>query len=570
MPPVERARVIPFFKGVHLFAGLSDAQLSKAARYFKEKQLPAGSVIIKQNAAGDGFYFLMQGDVLVTRRVGDTQRNVTVLHEGEFFGEQALLRNQPRNATVKAINEVSLLYADKKHFDAFLGEFPAIRLLLERLIESRTFIERHPFAWLNPEERVYQVRRKHITFLLWKLLPPAAVLLLGLLVAWFTWTADLNATLRTGGYSVAGILAFAAILFGVWQYIDWSNDYYILTDQRVVWVEQIVFFYESTVQAPLEALRGINVKMTLLSRILGFGDIDISTYTSQFTLRAIGDPRQMELLIREFWREAQQRSVRTKRAEDERAVDKIIHPDRYDDSSAPESPQESPSDPKRQGRRPATTPGEVTDMSLSERYLGNLLRSRTELNGVVTYRKHWLVLLKKIWIPLLVQLLLLTGAGFGAWAAIRQDLGAGVLGIGGVLFLILSLGSLGALVYNYIDWTNDIYQITKDTIYDIEKKPFGDESRTSAPLDRVISLNHERRGLPGYLFNYGDVNVNVGDQKLNFEGVFDPARVQQDVFQRMQELQNSRKQQEVDRERDRVLAYLNIYHDIKQASERSD
>jgi hypothetical protein len=115
-------------------------------------------------------------------------------------------------------------------------------------------------------------------------------------------------------------------------------------------------------------------------------------------------------------------------------------------------------------------------------------------------------------------------------------------------------------LYNYWDWSNDIYQITKDSIYDIERKPLGTETRTSAPLDRIISLGHQRSGFIGYLFNVGDVIVNVGDAKLTFDGVYQPARVQQDVFQRMQQLQSQKQQSEVARERDRILSLLEIYH----------
>jgi uncharacterized membrane protein YdbT with pleckstrin-like domain len=569
MSPVERARVIPFFKEIHLFAGMDDAQLSKAARFFEEQTVPAGTVIFKEKKPGDAFYFLMEGEVLVTRRVNEEERQVEVLHPGDFFGEEALLRNRLRFATVKAIGQVTLLRSSKDRFKRFIDEFPQIELLLEQLIDSRQFLRRHPFSWLNDGERVHQIRRKHGAFLLLKLIIPSLILFFGTLTVLLALESAMNDSVRLGVLVVGSIFLLVGALWGLWNYVDWLNDYYIVTDQRVVWIEVIVFLYQSLVEAPLESLRGINVKTTLVSRILGYGNVDISTYTSQFTLTAVGNPKQMEALIREFWRRAQQRTVSVRRAETEREVDKLIHPEKYATPPPVETAPAKPANGKKPAR--ALAPGEVQALSPSETYLGGLFRQRTEANGVITYRKHWLVLLRKAWRPLLltiVSFLLIVLAIGGVLSAFLSGLLFWVLV---VLLLILLLVGVGWLVYNYLDWSNDIYQITKDTIYDIEKKPLGDETRTSAPLDRVISLNHERRGFIGYLFNYGNVNVNVGDQKLTFNGVFQPARVQQDVFRRMQEVQDNKKKQEVNRERDRILELLEIYHQrINDSSERSE
>jgi len=84
--------------------------------------------------------------------------------------------------------------------------------------------------------------------------------------------------------------------------------------------------------------------------------------------------------------------------------------------------------------------------------------------------------------------------------------------------------------------------------------------RKSASLENILSLEHERPGIMGYFFNYGNVNINVGDAKFLFLGVHEPARVQQDVFNRMYMLRQQKERAEVERERDRILALLATYH----------
>lgn len=41
--------------------------------------------------------------------------------------------------------------------------------------------------------------------------------------------------------------------------------------------------------------------------------------------------------------------------------------------------------------------------------------------------------------------------------------------------------AVGALVYQYIDWRNDLFQLTANQVIDVDRKPFGRESRRSAP-----------------------------------------------------------------------------------------
>ena len=132
-----------------------------------------------------------------------------------------------------------------------------------------------------------------------------------------------------------------------------------------------------------------------------------------------------------------------------------------------------------------------------------------------------------------------------------------VSGLGFVLFILILFPWW---LYNYVDWRNDIYQVTDRSIFDIERRPFGTESKKSAALENILSLEHERIGFLGYILNVGNVLINVGEAKFTFNDVYDPARVQQDVFSRMQLVRFKKQQEEVARERDRILKLLEIYH----------
>lgn len=554
--PVERARVLPLFKDIHLFAGMDDAQLSKAARYFSEKTCQPNEVIIREGAPGDSFYIIEDGQVAIIRKINNVEQQSDVLTTGDYFGEESLLTRRPRAVSVRALDQVALLVSDKTQFHRLLIEFPHLKKNLAQIASSRRFVRQHPFNWLSDDEVVYQVQRKHIAVLGLMLVAPVFVLLVGLLLV----AVSLFALGLTNPVGI-GLLVFSSVvsLFGLgwtaWSAIDWSNDYYIVTNQRVVWIEQVIWLYRSQVEAPLDAVRGVNLKTSFWGRILGYGDVIVSTYTGEVILRTVNDPAQMDAVIREFLRRVQRMSVRARQAETEREVLKIMGREPAETTASTPVEKKAPARLQKE-----VAPGEVRELAFSERYLGNLFRLRLEEGETVTYRKHWLKLLGKTWKPAILFLFLLAALVISLILLAQGTFPGSVMGLVILLIVILSIPTFVWWAYNYVDWANDIYQITKDSLYDIERKPLGSETRTSTSLDKIISLTHRRNGFIGYLFNMGDVIVNVGDTKLTFNGVYQPARVQQDVFQHMQKLQVKKQNEEVARERDRILTLLQVYH----------
>lgn len=83
----------------------------------------AGEVVIRQGDVGDFYYIISQGRGKVTRRSSD-QRETTLaeLSVGDSFGEEALISEAPRNATVTMLTDGALMRLSKAHFIALLRE----------------------------------------------------------------------------------------------------------------------------------------------------------------------------------------------------------------------------------------------------------------------------------------------------------------------------------------------------------------------------------------------------------------------------------------------------------------
>lgn len=557
--PVEESQVISLLKEIHLFHGLDDARLHQVAQYFDEAPYALDQVIIHENREGESFFIILEGEVIVSRKINDVDTQIDILVPGDFFGEESLLQNTLTTATVTAAREAILYRANRQKFNDLLLEFPEVEKHLRRAIQSRHFIRVHRFPWLSADEVVYQVSRKHVAYLILTLLLPMLVFLLGAALGLYLLIGLPASTFQTGLLVFAILVMAAGVLWGLWTWIDWSNDYYIVTNQRVVWIEQIIFLYESRVEAPLTTIQAVNVRTDLLGRLLGYGDVTVNTYTGRVTLHIIDDPYQMAALIQEYWHRAQMSFQREQKEEMVRSVYRILG---KEDLTTPV---------ERKVIQLPTKGDDYQEPSFFSTYFSNIFTLRYEDGNTITYRKHWLILLRKTWKPFVAFLLVLSGMILGIATGVYNEiniLSLEIFVLIGILLILIVI--FPWWLYNYVDWRNDIYQLTDKNIFDIERKPLGTEIRKSGSLDRILSLEHTRPGFIGFLFNVGTVVINFGDAKFDFVGVYEPARIQQDIFNRMHLLRTQQQKAEATRERERVLSILTIYHDNVKGTQKEN
>jgi CRP/FNR family transcriptional regulator, cyclic AMP receptor protein len=121
------------FRAVPLLAHLSAKDLRAVANLASYLELPAGSKLTSQGAAGHEFIVVFEGQVEVIK--GGTV--VAELGPGDFFGEIALLAQQPRTATVIARTSVSIAVMAEAEFRALLAMFPELGVGLARAMAQR-------------------------------------------------------------------------------------------------------------------------------------------------------------------------------------------------------------------------------------------------------------------------------------------------------------------------------------------------------------------------------------------------------------------------------------------------
>jgi CRP/FNR family transcriptional regulator, cyclic AMP receptor protein len=75
-----------------------------------------GHAIVRQGELGDCMYVIQEGQVEVIYRKGEKEFCLGVLGPGDFFGETALIEQEVRPATVRALGAVIVLRVEKRTF----------------------------------------------------------------------------------------------------------------------------------------------------------------------------------------------------------------------------------------------------------------------------------------------------------------------------------------------------------------------------------------------------------------------------------------------------------------------
>lgn len=103
-------------KGV--FSRLPAANIEEMFRRMTSIAALAGQVIIEQGGEGDYYYLINKGSVSVMRAMDSSRPAVVVaeLHAGSAFGEEALVSDNKRNATITMLTDGELLRLNKKDF----------------------------------------------------------------------------------------------------------------------------------------------------------------------------------------------------------------------------------------------------------------------------------------------------------------------------------------------------------------------------------------------------------------------------------------------------------------------
>lgn len=540
-----------FLGQLPIFSQLYDRELEKLAQITDEYEFEKGAAIAYQRDIADRFYIVKSGRLFAQKVDGrGIVRETRSYMPGDYFKDIWLFTPTTHEMTVNAASNGTMLVIEEKKFLPFLIKNPAILDALE-LSEEALYEAEHTQAALPgrearklnllTDEIVEFYERRTSLLLIVQIFLPA---LIGLLLTGFA-----IYEFQAGQKLLPAVAAVVAVFFGLvvlFLYIDWVNDYFVITNKHLVHNEYDLRRFQVKVnKVPIDQIQSVEIlRPNLFQNLLNVGSAKITTAsrTGILLFDFIHDPKIVEETINKLRQRVQ--------AIDAGRVQAVMRSSIEEHFDAPPA-YKKVVDPDAIAQ---VTRG--SRMTLFQR-IRRGLASRVEDGNTITYRKHVFTLISQTRWQILIGNILLLGVIFipVLWLVVV------LLGIGVI--------NLGWFIWRFEDWRNDTFQVTDRYVIDIDRQPFGfGESRKQAELGNVQNVSANRPGFLNTVFNYGNVHIETAGASadITFERVVNPSRVQSDVFQRREQFAQSQRIREGQQRRKEYAVFIDAY---QQATEQN-
>ncbi|MEP6895501.1 MAG: cyclic nucleotide-binding domain-containing protein, partial [Chloroflexota bacterium] len=390
---IETPVRIAFLKKIHLFHGLSDGEFEAVASELNESLVTKGGMIFEQGAKAESFYLIYSGNVRITRQHNKKEFQLALLVKNDYFGELALVTNRRRSGTATALSDTTLLALPRANFEKLFKRAPHIKTNLALAVHSRQLAAQLQFKWLRPDEVVYFLARKHQIILWEKLAQPllGSIVPIGLFYIWLFYIHSLI-------FALTGALALVALAgWVVWLWVDWGNDYYIVTNQRVVWLEKVVGIYDSRQESPIGTILSVGIEVTQLGKVFDYGNVIVRTFVGKVPFSHVSHPNEAAKMVEEYWNRTKESAQTQEKEALKNAIRKRLN--------LPLKQERGFGEPASLPKSGAPAPKPSAGMAAILKFLGsNTLKLRYETGDTVIYRKHWVVLVIDAWISVLGSL----------------------------------------------------------------------------------------------------------------------------------------------------------------------
>ena len=525
---------------VSFFAGLTPREQIQLSGFCSFCRIPQYHPIMQQGDSADSMWILLENSRAVLSALDEENRALprAPVRGTVTFNEAALLAPTPVELTVESEPGSLWLRLHREDYQR-LGQICGPEILdkvadrLPAQTDDADHGQRQDYPWLRKDELLVNLHLRHWLALLGQTKVSALAVLVSAGLVW------LLSNLGFPLWVAMGISALLVLLSLIWGVLNYLNDYFIVTNRRVIQQEKVIFFSEHRQEALLEQIQRVDVATTFWGNLFNYGTVSVYTAgtTGSIDFDFVGDPDSLRTAIFHHRSLSQQRSSAENKLDIQNALEdrlglSVDLPARVHTDLAPSASEDIAA-----GQDPWQKLGQKLRQNLSR--LISVDRSLDwESTERIVWHKHWWVLFVQVVLPgllLLFEFLFLAG-GFSSVALMQQlqsSLDAQTLLVSGGL---VTLATLGWILWAVADWWNDTYTVTEDRIIDIEKLPlFLSEQRREAQLSDIQDIRLEMNSPLKVMLNFGNIIVQTaaGEGAFTFDHVPNPRIVKEEITRRM-------------------------------------
>jgi len=545
-----REKLINMLGETSILAGVSPNIIADLADRAKLLTCKSGETLVRQGERGDTFFYILDGQV----RVIDTEREpaqlLSYLHQKQFFGERALLFDEPRVATIDVVVDTNLAVFDRSTWHWLIENVPGLTQRFSELANRYLMHSQYSFPGRQLDEVVIRMDKRHILALIATLLGPLVLIILTLGIGLLLELLNISRTINVIVVTSLVLLGVGWIIF---NYIDWINDDFIVTSKRIIHIERVLLYGESREEAPLTAIQDINISLpNAFAQIFSFYNIIIQTAgVGNIVFDGIRDANA----IRNAIFEQRDRAIERVQASDTSSIRKSL--------VSRMGWQVGPIEASTLLATGSASQKQGLQLPRLVNYF--VPRVREQQGNTITWRKHYLILWYYIWLPLFVSFgtfYLLIAALFGLLPFPEPAPSLALMAF------VAWFGALLWYIYRYDTWRKDVYTVTDTLIIDIKGSPLnlGPEQRREGSFGVIQNTTYSTPTLFTRILNMGDVIIETAGTMatFTFHQVYDYKEVQQEVSRRLLAFkENERRKQRTNEER-QYIRWLGEYHDLAQ------
>jgi CRP-like cAMP-binding protein/uncharacterized membrane protein YdbT with pleckstrin-like domain len=563
--PASQIEAQKILKSIDFFADLDENVCERLAGFCSYHYIPQHHLVMLQGDISDSMWILREGSQATLSALNSRGETVpsTSVTGPNYFSEECLLMQAPVGTNVEAEPHSFWLQLHWSDYQRFLDTLDnsAKRLVrdeIQRKIVMRTPALKSPKSdysresWLGSREHVVEKRRRHWLALLRKL--TLAILLLFVMTGI---TLALRGVIPQFGGILLIISALIVFPVAIWGAVDYANDFFIVTNERVIQQEKVVFISEYRRVAPLEQIENIDVLRTFWGSLFGYGVLSVATAGSStpITFDFVAAPEALKDRINEQSRLRRARRRAESRQEIQDSLEKrlglTIHlPNRV---TAEE-------DGKNGGGKGLPWWRQIRQM-----LAGKKPAKRLEEQERIVWRKHPIILIVQIFVPVLILLAILAGIVIALNAEFVTDINRIRNSIDVVLGLF-ALPIIAWIVWVSVDWHNDTYELTRNRIVDVEKKPlFFAEQRREAQLEQIQDIEVDIRGPIQVFLDFGHVRVRTAAKEglLTFDYVPSPHHVAEEIRRRLEERKRQEERRKTKQQMEHLPDWFEMYNRLE-------